>query len=630
MKTIIGESRRYLEVDLTTREWKVFTPTDDDLRDYIGGKGLGLKLIYDRLGSRLEQVDPLGSENILAFMMGTFIGTGAPCSARFEGVTKSPLTGIMVGSSCGGPFGMACKTAGWDGLLVSGKAAVPTVLRIDEHGAVFEDAGDLWGLETGAAQDRLVDNPRQGALVIGPAGENGVLYSVIRSGERFLGRGGMGTVMGSKNLKAVVATGMSHRVTPAEPEAFARHNKKAKAMINRNGLIRAYREFGTNYGVNPGVDAGYAPVRNFRDRTDERCRNLSGEAMAERYKTKHASCAPCMVLCGHKGTYPDGLERHIPEYETIGVWGGNILNFDPDIVGAWNDRMNELGIDTISCGVTVGWAMEAAEKGLRASALAFGKTDNIADVLNDIAHLRGEGNELARGTKRLAEKYGGLDFAIQVKGLEMAAYDPRAGWGQGLNYAIANRGGCHLNAYPIALEALVRYIPQYSKLSKVSWVAFFEDLFSAVNSVQTCQFSVFGYILEPPIAKYTPKPLLKLAMTFMPSVAQLVLDWSALSNLVSSITGRKIGMRDFLKSGRRTHVLERHMNIICGVRPEDDTLPGRFLNEAETKHPVKSVVPIEPLVKAYYRKKGYDANGVPKPSLLKELGIPLAAAKGSI
>ena len=622
MKTIIGESKRYLEVDLSSRTWKVFAPTDDDLRDYIGGKGLGLKLIYDRLGARLREIDPLGPDNILAFMMGTFIGTGAPCSARFEGLTKSPLTGIMVGSSCGGPFGMACKTAGWDGLLVSGKAAVPTVLRLDEHGASFEDAGDLWGLETGAAQERLADNPRQGALVIGPAGENGVLYSVIRSGERFLGRGGMGTVMGSKNLKAVVATGMSHRIAPAEGESFARANNKARAMMNRNGLIRSYRAFGTNYNVNPGVDAGYAPVRNFRDRTDERCRALSGEAMAERYSTTHASCAPCMVLCGHKGTYPDGLERHIPEYETIGVWGGNILNFDPDIIGVWNDRMNELGIDTISCGVTVSWAMEAAEKGLRPSALAFGKTDNIIGVLDDIARLRGEGTELALGSKRLAEKYGGLDFAIQVKGLEMAAYDPRAGWGQGLNYAIANRGGCHLNAYPIALEALVRYIPQYTTLSKVSWVAFFEDLFSAVNSVQTCQFSVFGYILEPPIAKYTPKPLLKLAMTFMPSVAQLVLDWSGLTRLVAAITGRKLGMREFLKSGRRTHVLERHMNVLCGVTSGDDTLPARFLTEAVTKHPRKSVVPVEKLVKSYYRKKGYDKKGIPKPELLKKLGIP--------
>lgn len=625
MKDIHGESKRYLDIDLSAKSYTVFTPSDDDLRAYIGGKGLGLKLIHDRLGSRLGRTDPLGPDNILAFMMGAFLGTGAPCSARFAGVTKSPLTGIMVAASCGGPFGMACKTAGWDGVLVRGRAEAPAVVRIDEDGARFEDAGDLWGMETGPAQERLAVNPRQGALVIGPAGENGALYAVIRSGSRYLGRGGMGTVMGAKNLKAIVATGMSHRILPADPAAFARLNAKARKMIDRNAFVRSYRAYGTSFGVNPGVDSGYAPVRNFRERTDERCRALSGQAMAERYATTHAACAPCTVLCGHKGTYPDGKTRHIPEYETIGVWGGNIMNFDPDIVGVWNDRMNELGLDTISCGVTVGWAMEAAEKGLRPSALAFGRTDNIAAMLDDIAHLRGEGAELALGSKRLAARYGGMEFAAQVKGLEMAAYDPRAGWGQGLNYAVANRGGCHLNAYPIALEALFHFIPQYSKLSKASWVDFLEDLFSASNSTQTCQFTIFGYLLEPPIAKYTPRFLLKLAMTLMPSVAQALLDWSALSGLVSAITGRTMGMREFKLSGRRTHVLERYMNVACGVAAGDDTLPARFLEEAQTAHPVNSVVPVAALVKAYYRRKGYGRDGVPTPRLLRKLGIAAAA-----
>ena len=534
-KTILGESKQYLEIDLSTRSWKVYTAGEADLRDYIGGKGLGIKFIYDRLGKRLGKVDPLGPDNILAFMMGTFIGTGAPCSGRFAGITKSPLTGIMVAASCGGPFGMACKTAGWDGVLVSGKAAKPTVLRLDENGVAFEDAGELWGMETGAAQASLVSKPGQGALVIGPAGENGVLYAVIRSGNRFLGRGGMGTVMGAKNLKAIVASGQSFRISPVAQETFAKLNIKAKKMIVRNPFVQAYKAYGTSYSVNPGVDSGYAPVRNFRDRTDERCRQLSGEVMAERYKTKHAVCTPCSVLCGHKGTYPDGKERHIPEYETIGLWGGNIMNFDPDIIGLWNDRMNELGLDTISCGATVSWAMEAAEKGLRPSTLRFGQTDTIAVMLADIAWLRGEGAELAQGSRKLATRYGGLEFAAQVKGLEMAAYDPRAGWGQGLNYAVANRGACHLNAYPIALEAIFHYIPQYSTLSKASWVAFMEDLYSATNSVQTCQFTIFGYLLEPPLAKYTPKPLLKLAMTFLPSVAQLVLDWSTLSDRKSVV-----------------------------------------------------------------------------------------------
>ncbi len=625
MKVIKGESKAFLHIDLTEERWSILRADEEVLNRYLGGKGLGLKLFYDLLGGNdgraLDEIDPLGPENMLCFMMGTFMATGAPCSARFAGVTKSPLTGIMTSSSCGGPFGIACKTAGWDGVLIRGRSSRPVVLQIDEDGVRFEDAGELWGMETGEAQKRLLDNPRKGALVIGPAGENGVLYSVIRSGNRYLGRGGLGTVMGAKQVKAVIALGRSYRIEPVDPVRFERLNRKAKRYMERNPFIQSYRAYGTNFSIRPGIKAGFVPVRNFRDRTDPRCEALSGEAMAERYHTEHAVCAPCSILCGHKGTWPDGTKRHIPEYETIGLWGGNLMNFDPDIVGIWNDRLGELGIDTISCGATVGWAMEASEKGLRPSELSFGKTDNIVRIIEDIAYRRGEGEDLSLGTRQLAEKYGGGEFAIQVKGLEIAAYDPRAAWGQGLNYAVANRGGCHLSAYPVALEAVFGYIPPYSTLAKASWVNYFEDLFAAVNSLQSCQFTTFGYLLEPPIAKYTPKPLLKLAMTFLPDIAQLVLDLSLPSGLVTAITGRKIGPGEFKRAGRRVHILERQMNCLMGVSRKADTLPERFLKEADTAHPVKSVVPLKPLLDAYYRKKGYGENGLPRARTLSRLGI---------
>lgn len=627
MKVIKGESRAYLDIDLSTQQWRILRPDEAVLNSYLGGKGLGLKFFYDLLGgddgSALDGIDPLGPENMLCFMMGSYMATGAPCSGRFAGVTKSPLTGIMTSSSCGGPFGIACKTAGWDGLLIRGRSDRPRVLLIDEDGVRFEDAGELWGMETGEAQSRLLDNPRKGALVIGPAAERGVLYSVIRSGGRYLGRGGLGTVMGAKQLKAVVALGKSYRIEPADPDRFDRINRKAKAYMNRNPFILSYRAYGTNFSVRPGMKAGFLPIRNFRDRTDPRCEALSGEAMAERYHTEHSVCAPCSVLCGHKGTWPDGTKRHIPEYETIGLWGGNLMNFDPDLVGIWNDRLGELGMDTISCGVTLGWAMEAAEKGLRPSELSFGRSDNILKMIEDIAYRRGEGEELGLGARRLAERYGGMEFAAQVKGLEMAAYDPRAAWGQGLNYAVANRGGCHLNAYPVALEAVFNYIPAYSTLAKASWVDYFEDLFSAVNSLQTCQFTTFGYLLEPPVAKYTPKFLLKIAMTLLPGVAQMVLDLSMLSGFVTAITGRKITSGELKRAGRRVHVLERQMNCLMGISRKDDTLPGRFLNEAQTAHKVKSVVPLEPLLSGYYARKGYGENGLPRAKTLARLGIGL-------
>lgn len=343
--------------------------------------------------------------------------------------------------------------------------------------------------------------------------------------------------------------------------------------------------------------------------------------MAERYKTTISSCIPCTVLCGHKGTYPDGKLRSIPEYETIGIWGGNIGNFDPDIVGLWNEQMNELGIDTISLGGTIAWAMEAAEKGIRPSSLRFGKTENLSSIIEDVAYRRGEGAELALGTKALSERYGGSDFAIQVKGLEMAAYDPRSAWGQGLGFAVTNRGGCHLGSYTIAMEAIYAYLPQYTSISKAEWVDFFENLFSAVNSLHTCLFSIFGYLLEPPIAKYTPKAILKLAMLFTPRLAQALLDWSALSGFVESITGRKCSPRDFYNAGKRALLLERAMNCSCGISAKDDSLPERFIKEKNTRHEVKSVVPLEKMKRKYYKIKGYDKNGIPLPKTLKKAGL---------
>ncbi|MBN2652953.1 MAG: aldehyde ferredoxin oxidoreductase family protein [Spirochaetales bacterium] len=623
MKDIIGTSNKYLDINLTDRTWSIYQPEARDLQEYIGGKGLGLKVYYDRLGDRLDSIDPLSPENMLCFMMGIFVGTGAVCSARFEGITKSPLTGLMVTSSCGGEFGLACKTAGYDGVIVTGKSETPVVMRIDEDGVTFEDAGETWGMDTHEVQHHLCKSAKDKAIVIGPAGENQVLYANIASGHRFLGRGGMGAVMGSKNLKAIVARGRAYKIVPADQKLFEKTKKKSNKFIKNNKFSKNYKNFGTNAGVNPGVDKGYAPINNFQQRTDERFRNLSGENMAEKYKTTHSVCMPCSILCGHKGTYPDGKVRQIPEYETIGLFGGNIGNFDPDPIGAWNEEMNNLGMDTISAGSTIGWAMEAGEKGLRSTELKFGKIDNISKILEDIAYKRGEGADLALGTKRLSDKYGGKDFAIQVKGLEMAAYDPRGGWGQGLNYAVNNRGGCHLGSYPIAFEVLLGFLPQYTTLSKAKWVNFLENLYSGINSCHTCLFTGFGYLLEPPIAKFTPKPILKVAMTLLPDVAMKLLDWSLFSEYITAISGNKMGMYEFYRCGNRIHVLERYMNTKMGISAKDDTLPLRFLTEADAGHKVKKVVKLEPMVKNYYKAKGYDKNGLPTPKLMKKLKIEM-------
>ena len=617
MKTIKGTSNRYLEIDLNTGTFSIYQPETEDLRRYIGGKGLSLKIFNDRyqhrFGNRAAAIDPLSSENVLIFASGVMIGTGAACSARFEVTCRSPLTNLMVSSSCGGFFGEAFKTAGWDGLIITGRASERSVLRIDENGAVLEPAGELWGMTTSETQSALELSPREGAAVIGPAGENLVRYAGVCSGHRFAGRGGIGAVMGAKNLKAIVARGKSVKYEASLPELFERTDRKAKKYIARNAMSRQNRLYGTNANVKPAIEKGFSPVRNFRDRYNEKTWNTTGELMAERYKTRHSACRYCSILCGHKGHYPDGRMRQIPEYETTGMFGSNIENYDPDLIGIWNEKMNELGMDTISAGGTIAWAMEAAEKGMRKSELRFGQSGNIEKILEDIAYRRGEGDELAEGSMRLSREYGGSDFAIHVKGLECAAYDPRASWGHGLGYAVYNKGGCHLGSYMIALEQLVGYMPPHTTAGKAAWVVFMENIYAAVNSLQLCQFAVYGIIMEPPIPRLLPKPVLKVATSLAPGISQALMDWSILSNYFYSVTGIKMNKWGFLKAGSAIVELERTMNVRLGLKASDDTLPARFTKEKQTAFEGKNtVVPIKKMVKQYYRKRGYGVNGAPR------------------
>ena len=621
MKEIIGVTNKLLEIDLTMKKWKVLSIDPKDRGMYLGGKGLGLKIYYDRFKSKLNDIDPLGSENDLIFMAGVLTGTGAVCSARFAGVTKSPLTGIMVSSSCGGPFGGAFKTAGYDGLIIKGASSSPVYLEISDGSVLFHNAAQLWGKMIDETQNTFNLSVKDGDLTIGPAGENKVSYANIASGHRFLGRAGMGAVMGSKQLKAIIVRGRTYKVRPVKEKMFRKVRKKASIYIARNDSAGKYRNYGTNSNVIPGISAGYVPVTNFRYRTDDRFKNLSGEVMAEKYQTKTSSCSPCSIQCGHKGTYSDGIVKQIPEYETIGLWGPNINNYDADKIGEWNLLMNRLGLDTISAGGTVAWAMEAGEKGLRKTKLEFGKTDNIEQIITDIAYNRGEGEELSKGSAVLSQKYGGTDFAIQVKGLEMAAYDPRGAWGQGLSYAVANRGACHLSAYTLALEVLYGFLKPYTYRSKAFWVDFFENFNAAINSLQTCQFTSFAYIMEPTLVRFTPNILLKMVMQYLPQLAVLFLDFSILNKTYESITGIPLSMKQYLKAGKRIHILERFMNTKMGISSKDDTLPARFLDEADTKHPVKKTVNLQTMIDEYYKIKGYNPDGCPSEKTLKLLSI---------
>ncbi len=626
-KTITGTNDRVLEVNLTTRQIRLLTVPTRQRRLYLGGKGLGLLYLHQRLH---PGTDPLSPDNWLVFTTGVLMGSGAPCSSRFAAVTKSPLTGIILSCSCGGPFGLALKTAGYDGLIIGGCSEGPVCLHINETGADFRDAGHLWGLDTVEAQQRLELGTKDGALVIGPAGENRVPFANVASGHRFLGRGGMGAVMGAKNLKAVAVRGGAVRIAPHDPERFERTRRRARRLIDANAITgHAYRRYGTAANVNPCRAAGLLPARNFREFPGPEAAAVSGESMRQKYASRPSACRTCTILCGHKGTFGDGSTRQIPEYETVGMLGPNLGILDTDRISEWNDLCGRLGIDTITTGATLAWAMEAGEKGLFETGLRFGSPEGIGEAIAATAHRRGIGKDLCLGTRRLSAKYGGAGFAMHVKGLETAAYDPRGAWGQGLGYAVANRGGCHLSAAVFAQEVLLALLRPDSTRAKARFVYYFENLYAAVNSLITCQFTSFAYLLEEPAVKYTPPPLLRMTMQYLPGLAQQLIFIPVLTGFFTAITGLELSRKDLLRAGERIHMLERWMNTREGIRRRDDTLPRRFLDESRAGDPKGQAVALASMLDDYYRLRGYDANGVPGARTLEKLGLEVQKAPAS-
>lgn len=619
-KEIIGTSNRIIEINLSTKEHKIIHVESRDRALYLGGKGLGLKLLYDRLK---PGVDPLGEENILALTTGVYMGTGATNSARFSAVTKSPLTGIMLSSSCGGPFGMALKTAGYDGLLISGKAKNLCKLIISENDIEIIESNDLAGKNTEETQQLLNLGSKEGALVIGPAGENTVKFANAVSGTRYLGRGGIGAVMGSKNLKAIVAKGGIYKIVPTDSEKFDRTKKKSTKYINDNFVTsKNYRDYGTNSHVLLCNKANILPVRNFTSGSHEKATEVSGEMFKIKHNQKYSVCKPCTILCGHKGTFGD-KEKHIPEYESTALLGPNLEIFDTQKIAELNEACNSLGLDTISVGTLLSYIAEATEKGHFKTNCKFGEFDGFMEMINLIAHRKGFGDEAAEGVRKLSEKYGGKDFAIQVKGMEMSAYDPRGSWGQGLAYAVANRGACHLSAPVFSLEATLAYLKADTSMSKAYVTNYFEKLFAAVNSLHGCQFTSFAYMLEPLVAKYTPKKILGKAIQFTPAAALALMDVSVYSDVFEAITGIELSQSQMLKAGERIHALERYMNTREGVSKKDDTLPSRLLNEKLKTGNSDKKIPLEEMLNKYYKLKGFDSNGIPEEKTLKRLKIEI-------
>lgn len=618
------------DINLTTGSVSQYPLSDEDREKYLGGRFIATKILWDELN---PGADALGPENILIVMTSPLTGTGAPSSSRFDISAKSPLTGLIGHSNSGGNFGMHLKRAGFDGVVVRGKAPKPVYIEFDNGTVHIRDAGDIWGMNTQDAQKAMGQG---GTMAIGPAGENQVLFASVVSQERSHGRCGMGAVMGSKNLKGMVARG-SEKIPIYNNDEFKKHVKQWITMLQKHP---ATGEFAPRYGTAGFLTAlsmnNALPTKNFSKGSFERAWKIGGERLAEEFLVKNSGCISCPIRCG-RVVEIDGKEVKGPEYEILSLLGSNMLIDDMDSIIRWNYQLDLLGLDAITTGTLMGFAAELNERGVWKCGIEFGKKDNILQVIEDIAYKRGIGQELSNGVRYLAQKYNAHDYAPHVKGLELAAYEPRASVGHGLGYATASRGACHLDGgYMIYFEVTgpVTLNPHHYR-SKPSWTILDQNLLAAVSAGGNCLFTSWTFV--PAIAYKVPgRKWLFSLLQFILTHTWILVDLTVRmpkwlmrfhvpllphTKAIELATGMKMDFGRYYLVGERGYTLERMFNIREGLTAKDDSLPARFTREPLMYGKKGYTVPLDKMLKKYYRLRGWDEQGKPTKKLLKKLGI---------
>lgn len=624
-----GYMGKVLFIDLAKQTFEEFPWSDEDRKRTLGGKVMAGDILYHHVRPGMTAWD---DDNWLVITTGPLTGCGVPSSSRFNISTISPLTGVLTSSNSGGDFGLMLKRCGYDGCIITGKAKTPTRIHITEDNVEFLDASELWGMECTPAQEAL---PREFAkLVIGPAGEHKVLYAAVLSGERCSGRGGVGAVFGDKMLKAVTAKGFKHPSIYDKESLIKLCRKWTKTMRNHPISGRQLPVLGTAGLVSPMEARGLLATKNFSDGHYEDFDMVSGETLSEEKLIRNSGCTTCVMQCTRR-CYVDGKDVKGPELEILGLMGPNILNNDLQKIIDWNYWIDEMGMDAISTAGTVAFAMELHEKGLWDSGLEFGKNDNITDMIKAIAHREGPGDELANGSRKMAEKFGGMDFAIQSKGMELSAYEPRRAVGQGLGYAVSNRGGCHLNAgYLVFIEGLGLDIDNLTPNGKGALCVMFQNLMEAISAAGLCLFTSYpvfpGYVFDHPNA-----PITKVVTWAMPHLGPIIKIINQHGNLfqlyipliphtkaIEKATGMRMKLGGYLTIGERGWNTERVANMILGQQPGADKLPKKLTDTCQDPNDPRTKVPLDVMLKSFYDNRQWN-NGAPTAKVLKRLKIDI-------
>lgn len=595
-----GTAGRLLRVNLT--EKKVYRQDLDPqlFIDFLGARGLGAKILYQEL---LPGTGPLGPENKLIFMTGPLEGTLAPGANKITVTFKSPLTGTCSVANCGGHLAVELKFAGYDGIVVEGKSKDPVYLLIRDDEVKIKGAPHLWGKTTHDTDKTIrkeLDNEDLEIACIGPAGESLVRFACIQADyHREFGRGGAGAVMGAKNLKAIAVRGTGY-VEVEDANMLEEITKKTYRILAEHPKAKIRRLYGTPEMVDTINSLGFWATRNFSEGVFEKADKINGTAMREKVVVADRSCFSCPVACGkissvEKGPYA-GTIIEGAEFETLTLLGPNCGIGDIEAIVKAASMCDLYGMDTITTGNAVGFAMECYERGIidkddtQGIELKFGNVEGYLQMIEKIAKREGFGDLLGEGVRKASRKLGAEDLGMHVKGLELPAYDPRGVKGLALNYATAARGGCHMKGITVGPE--VSGSNRLLTQGKARLVKQTQQIMAIIDSLAVC------------------------------SSMRFALDIEDILRLFSAVTGLELGKDSAMKVAERILNTERLFNVREGFDRKDDTLPKRFLSEPMPGGPGQGqTVELSQMLDEYYKLMGWDKEGKPTPKKLKELDL---------
>ena len=584
-----GYQNKVLRVDLSKKEYKTEPLRMDWARKYVGSKGLVIRYLYDELKPK---IDPLSKDNKMIFMTAPLTGTIAPCSGKLAIAAKSPATGTVCDASIGGHGALKLKYAGYDAAIIEGKLENPGYMFINDDKVEFKDAAHIWGKGSHEAESILAEEYGHDVSIfsIGPAGENLIGMACINSDYyRQAGRGGMGAVMGSKNLKAIVIKGSGGVKIPDIKNA----TKKLMEIIKEDCLQEDNTfiyDTGTTAFLEACNDGGILPYKNFQDATDADWTKYNGDVLLKDRVGKRG-CGSCALGCGNFLKIGKAVCEG-PEYESIAAAGPLAGITDAEAILKANEVADDMGIDTISAGDVIAWAMEMTEKGIHDFGINFGEADKYLKYLELIAKKEGVGADLALGLKEASKKFGGEDFAMHVKGLEYPMYEPRGSWGMSLAYAVSDRGACHMRAYAPNEEVFAASIPPYTAEGKGEMVYNLAVGNAIKFSLCICDFWA----------------------TLAPA---------RMAEMLTLVTGEAWTEEEMSEVGERVVNIARAFNQREGFDRKDDTIPKRIMNDVINSGPAAGQkIPkeaFEQMLDEYYESLGWDTNGTVPESIVNAL-----------